>query len=284
MAFLLIIAFAAIVIAFAKKAGGDNKNSQSPTPKNRAYQEQAPYGSRESFEKYKKEDEQRRLEWAQNAARKLIESAGRPDPNTGFFNMPKWKVSGKKKSTGRKNTVEIRAMNEASAKVVGAAMRDMVEPITVEQVPLVEKTYSEEIEISLPDGTGSDDVWELELSVSANDTEPIPNAFYGYLTAEGVPISRLSGRNRGVSALLEGLKSRDRAALYAYFVDCGLRREMPGDMKSSPRWPIYQSFADIAMKETKVKASIDGRPGEDFWKPNKQTTAYKFTAGFLSDK
>lgn len=268
---------AAVLILLVRSR--QNGTGTGKTPVRKA----APPAADPGFERFQVQDAAQRQRWAQDAARRLIAAAGHPFPNLRFYNMPKWKVSGKKRSTGRKNTVEVRAADETAAKAAGAATRDLMEPVTAELLPFEEKTRSEELALSLPAGTSEDDVWALELSVDAGDVEPMPGAFYDYLTSAGVPASRLSGRGHGMDALLATLNSRERAAIYAYFVDCTMRGEVPGNIQASPRWLVYQSFAELAIKEPKAKSSIDGRSGADYWKPNKQTTAYKFTSDYLTD-
>jgi len=272
-----ILLAAALIAAVLFLLVRSRRNGTGKAPVRKA----APPAADPGFERFQVQDAAQRQHWAQDAARRLIAAAGRPAPDLGFYNMPKWKVSGKKRSTGRKNTVEVRAADEAAAKAAGAALRDLMEPVTVALLPFEEKTRSEELALSLPAGTGADDVWALELSIDAGDVEPTPGAFYDYLTSAGVPVSRLSGRGRAVDALLATLNSRERAAIYAYFVDCALRGQVPGNIQASPRWPVYQTFAELAVKEPKVKSSISGRSGSDYWKPNKQTTAYKYTADYL---
>ena len=238
----------------------------------------------DGFQRFEEDYAARQEEWERNVATNIIRAAGLPHPDYGYFNMPKWRVSGKKKSTGRKNTIEVRAVNEEKARERGVVEREMIDPITVELLPLIKTSYSQDLGMKLPEGTGEDDEWQLCLSIGSGDTDPIPWAFYNYMTKLGVPASRLSGRNSAASKLLNSLDDSDKAVLYIYAVDCDLQNAIPGDISESPKIEIYEAFSQDALKNPKIMTSIKSRPGSDIWKPNKKTIAYQFAVSYLSNQ
>ena len=217
----------------------------------------------------------------QRAAKQLIDAAGRPDPETGYYNMPKWSVSGKSSNTHRKNTIEVRAVDEAHARAAGAASRSMVEPIHVEPSPIIHSSHCSELDLPLPRGTGKDDEEKLLQSVANHDTTPITEAFFKYLTAKKIPVSRFSGRNSAADALFNALDSYEKSVFYIYAVECSLNGTTPCDAFTSPGLPLYQSFAEAAARDPQISASVNGRNGSDFWRPNKNTAAYKYAFAFL---
>lgn len=141
----------------------------------------------------------------------IIRHAPQPDINLGFANMPEYIVSGKKKTTNRKNTRYIRCKDELTAKEYAINTEGLMEPLIVS---IAEFRPARELEngLSVPAGASYWDSDMFEWSVLAKDTEHIPPEFMAYLTDLGIPMSWLGGRN---------------CAADAVFKHCNLRENLP---------------------------------------------------------
>lgn len=217
---------------------------------------------------------------AREAAIRILNAAGAPFPGRGYYNFQKWTVRGKRADTGRMNTVSVFAADAGAAREEGRRLRNMVDPIEVAPEEPRPAPMIEELGIKLPAGAIYEDYIDLENS-AFNFDAPMSPVFYIYLTSCKIPVSRVAGRTTGAYRLLSACDDRGKAKFYAYAVDCCIHGTEPGDIRLSPRAYLYEKFADHAVKDKKLLASILKRPAEDFWKPNKKTNAWAYTFEWL---
>lgn len=234
-----------------------------------------PDGMRELDEAY-----QRRLE---EAGEYLLSFAPEPDSELGFANLPEFVVVGKKKTTNRKNTRNIRAADEEAARKYAIDVEGLMEPLEVSRAPFEPALdlYSEDIGVMLPQGCSRWDAWMFELSVSAGDCEPITPGFMAYLTSWGIPMSWLAGRNHAADALFDRCGIEEKATMYAYGVYCDLHSRDPGDIRSEALGKVFEGFFDEVVKNPDAYNSLSKRPGSDFWNPSKKTKAYPAALSYL---
>lgn len=206
----------------------------------------------------------------------IIRNAPPPDANFGFSNMPIFIVSGKKKTTNRKNTRTIYAVDEAKAIDYAIKFEGLVEPLEVTYKPFDAPYGDNEYDLPFPSGATRQDLFEFENSCICRDTKHIPAEFMEYAIMCGVGLSWLSGRNYAARCVFEKLDVREKAVLYGYAVHCYKKGITPGNVEKSKDLPLYIKFAEEACKDAKVWTSIENRPGDDIWKPAKNTIAYKF--------
>lgn len=212
----------------------------------------------------------------------IIRNAPAPDENFGFANMPIFVVSGKKKSTNRKNTRTIFAVDEAGARAYAIKHEGLMEPLEVSYAQFEPAPSENEFNLPLPKGATRYDLFAFENSCIARDTTHIPPEFMEYAVNMGVGLSWLHGRNAAARYVFERIDDREKAMLYGYAVHCEMRGITPGNIDKSVDLPLYTKFADEACRDAKVWSSISKRPGDDIWSPSKSTNAYKYACSFFS--
>lgn len=211
----------------------------------------------------------------------IVRSAPTPDENFGFANMPAFVVSGKKKSTNRKNTRTIFAVDEAGARAYAIKYEGLMEPLEVSYAQFELAPSENEFNLPLPKGATRYDLFAFENSCIARDTIHIPPEFMEYAVNMGVGLSWLHGRNAAARHVFERIDDRGKAMLYGYAVHCEMRGITPGNIDKSADLPLYTKFADEACRDAKVWSSISKRPGDDIWSPSKSTIAYKYACSFF---
>lgn len=234
------------------------------------------------YKKNKSSSPVRKTEWEYDSGEDILRHAPRPDPIRGFSNFPVYSVVGKKKTTNRKNTLHLRVASIAAAKKYAIETAGLVEPLEITVEPLVpaeEKTYSG---LKIPSGASWWDAEIFENCCLLSDSKHIPPSFMEYITALGIPMSWLGGRNYSANQVLNNVDLREKSALYGYAVHCALSGQVPGNLMRDPHKDLYFKFADAASREIKVCQSISKRPGSDIWAPSKKPIAYQFAANFFA--
>ena len=214
------------------------------------------------------------------AANNLIRNAPRPIPGLGYYNMPKFSVSGVNSSTNRRKTLHIRARHVDAARSAGKA-QGLIEPITVEVELFKAATGRSDYGYSIPAGACEDDAFELENSASSCDGNPTPAYFITFLTEAGIPCSRIAGRNSAMKKLLNTLDLNEKAELFGYAVDCSLHNKPLNDIPSALESNRFKSFAEAIGKDAVAIKSLIERSPEDFWSPSQRSAAYKFAIDYL---
>ena len=215
----------------------------------------------------------------------ILRHAPAPDPVLGYANLPMYEVSGKRKTTGRKNTRFIRALNVEQVRDYALNVEGLMEPLQIDLVTTPDPASgNSEYGLTIPVGASRDDVWTFERCVVAGDTKHIPPIFMSYLTARGIPMTWLAGRNMAAQELLEHCDARERSILYGYAVHCSLCGIIPEDVGSAMDSELYNAFADAAARDATAYTSMVKRPGSDMWAPSKNTKAYQFAVTFFDKK
>lgn len=213
----------------------------------------------------------------------ILRHAPTPDPVLGYANLPMYEVSGKRKTTGRKNTRRIRALNVEQVRDYALNTEGLMEPLQISLVTTPDPYFgNSEYGLTIPVGASRWDAQTFENCVIAWDTKHIPPAFMSYLTAKGIPMTWLAGRNAAAQALLEYCDARERAILYGYAVHCSLCGVIPKDVECAMDSELYHAFADAAARDAAAYTSMVKRPGSDMWTPSKNTKAYQFAVSFFS--
>ena len=196
-----------------------------------------------------------------------------------------FEVSGKRKSTGRKNTRRIRALNVEQVRDYALNTEGLVEPLQIDLVTTPDPYLgNNEYGLSIPVGASREDARLFEICVVNGDTMHIPPIFMSYLTARGIPMTWLAGRNEAAQELFEHCDARERSILYGYAVHCSLCGVLPEDVESAMGNELYHAFADAAARDAAAYTSIVKRPGSDMWAPYKNTKAYQFAVSFFNRK
>ena len=234
------------------------------------------------YKKNKSSSPVRKTEWEYDSGEDILRHAPRPDPIRGFSNFPVYSVVGKKKTTNRKNTLHLRVASIAAAKKYAIETAGLIEPleITVSSLDLAgEKTDSG---LKIPSGASRWDAQIFENCCLLSDSKHIPPPFMEYITALGIHMSWLAGRNYAVSEVFKQVDLRERSALYGYAVHCSILKKTPGNLAQDSQRDVYFKFADAASRDIKICQSISRRPASDFWDPSKKPRAYQFAANFFA--
>lgn len=215
----------------------------------------------------------------------ILRYAPAPDPVLGYANLPKFEVSGKRKTTGRKNTRRIRALNVEQVRDYALNTEGLMEPLQIDLVTTPDPYFgNSEYGLFIPAGASREDAQIFENCVVIGDTKHIPLAFMSYLTARGIPMTWLAGRDKAAQELLEHCDARERSILYGYAVHCSLCGVIPEYVKDALDNKLYHAFADAAARDAAAYTSMVKRPGSDMWAPSKNTKAYQFAVSFFSRK
>ncbi len=288
VALLVPVSFIAVIlyVNWPKKGKADsiakqqNQPSYKPLTKTEKSSQNASGGYSERWEDFKEHYDREYLAALQASARKLTSVAGQPDPQIGFYNMPKFCVRGKKRTTNRTNTREIWAKSKEEAAQIALTSEGLMEPLDI-QVVAFRPAPPSEYGLLVPAGASYDDLFALESSVVAKDDTPTPAPFMSYLTELNIPASKLGGFGGAAGKALAAFDSLGKAELYGYAVDCSLRGCLPGNMYEDSRKDLYHAFALAAARHADVLKSINSRPGSDIVHPNKNTIAYRFAADYF---
>lgn len=215
----------------------------------------------------------------------ILKHAPASDPVHGYANLPMYEVSGKRKTTGRKNTRHIRALNVEQVRDYALNTEGLMEPLQISLVTTPDPyPWYSEYGLTIPTGASREDAQIFENCVVAGDTKHIPPIFMSYLTARGIPMTWLAGRNAAAQELLEHCDARERSILYGYAVHCSLCGIIPEDVGCAMDSELYHAFADAAARDAAAYTSIVKRPGSDMWAPSKNTKAYQFAVSFFNRK
>lgn len=208
--------------------------------------------------------------------------APKPDPVCGFSNFPVYSVVGKKKTTNRKNTLHLQVSTAEAARKYAIETAGLIEPLEITVSPLDSAGETTDSGLKIPSGASKRDAQIFENCCVLSDTVHIPPPFMEYITALGIPMSWLGGRNYAINEVYKQVDLRERSALYGYAVHCSLLKKTPGNLAQDSYRDVYFKFADAASRDIKICQSISRRPASDFWDPSKKPIAYQFAVNFFA--
>lgn len=160
-----------------------------------------------------------------------------------------------------------------------------VEPIAYELPTERQINYLRDLGVFIPDEITKEDASNMISRAVGEDSEEGPTQTMVAL-ANGLKtkFSAFIGAAGLLRSIIGQACDRDRAALYAY----GVRQSMRGvsfkNMLEDSNKPVFYAFADNVVKDPALMRSLNGRPAEDFVKPNRGTNIYKAAAAFLTAK
>ena len=161
----------------------------------------------------------------------------------------------------------------------------LMEPLQIDLVTTPDPyPWYSEYGLTVPVGAFREDAQIFENCVVAGDTKHIPPSFMSYLTARGIPMNWLAGRNKAAQELFDHCDARERSILYGYAVHCALYGVIPEYVKEAMENRLYHAFADAAARDVAAYTSMVKRPGSDMWEPSKNTKAYQFAVAFFGKK
>lgn len=225
----------------------------------------------------------------------------------GYVNWSVYSVKGKNMTTNRMNTKKYQAKERGDAADMAEA-DGLIGPYEIVCLPHPDEQSKadyfrgklNEYGVSPPDGAVVDDLMAIlnrvrysEYIVSeewvAKDrviqrVRPIegPNIdFAKYADSMGLKFSTYtSGPGLFAQAVLN-LPEREKAALFAYCVLCNQSGQVVGDLRASGHADKLYEFAEVAIKNHAVLASIVGRDANDYLHPHKGSKAYKAVAEYF---
>lgn len=218
----------------------------------------------------------------------MLSLGGYVSPSGGFVNYGRFRVVGKNVTTGRKNTKIIEAKDDKTA-IAQAEACGLIGPFTITVEQMQEPTerqvdYALDLGASLPSGACFEDISAIISRIVDDDEEGPLEAFGEFAHAIGIKFSRFIGKRALYNITFNEATERDRAALYAYAVYVSLVGGKLGNLLISPLRDVFYQFADVALSDTALMKSLNGRSGADLTAPNKNTIAYKAAVQFIREK
>lgn len=212
---------------------------------------------------------------------------GKPIGELGrFLNYQIYKVDGTN-ANGKKICKTFRGVDpqQVVGKVVALGWLPPfeVEPIDYDLPTERQINYLRDLGVFIPDEITKDDASYMISRAVGEDSEEGPTQDMVAL-ANGLKteFSAFIGAAGLLRSIIGQACDRDRAALYAY----GVRQSMRGvsfkNMLEDSNKPVFYAFADNIVKDPALMRSLNGRPAEDFVKPNRGTNIYKAAAAFLT--
>lgn len=234
----------------------------------------------------------------------LLDLKGYRCPSGGYTNWAVYQVRGTNVATGRKITRRYEAKNEVEAARLAEA-DGLISPYEFAVLQHDDPTerqieYLRSWDAPIPEGAAKYDVSAIlsRLEDSQNIASqkhiskdyvvqrvipaPGPTEEFAVFADEmGVKFSRYIGEMALFNNTVSALSDRDKAAFFAYCILCSRDHSQIRDPRQSEYAEKLYTFADIALQNTQLMKSINGRDPSDYLHPHKGSIAYKAVAEFF---
>lgn len=111
--------------------------------------------------------------------------------------------------------------------------------------------------------------------IESNDLNRPSLELAQYALDVGAKITPYIGANSIIGYINNKLTVSGKIAFYAYAVHCSLADDELGDPRKSPYYNKFTEFGKNNAENDKLVKSIENRPFSDYYKPNRNTAAYK---------
>jgi hypothetical protein len=218
--------------------------------------------------------------------------------------MPKYKITGKSRETGRKRVIKHQAIDELSAKAYaeGAGI-DVVDIIQLPEEPPTERQmeYALSLGIVIPTGCNKSEISDL-ISVAVDKDKPADTRHIEFAKIYGVDCTKYIGKKLLFDRIHDELtKPGNELNMISWFSFRVYRELVSGKINpelDDPRNAIFMSIAQELITDEKIINSIKRYAGRDLiwfgeWTSpsgyqmsggSMQTLAYKAVSKILRDK
>lgn len=209
---------------------------------------------------------------------------GYVSPSGGYMNWAIFDVVGTNPETGRKKARKYEAVDEAEALelaekdgLLNPEIKGVIphEPPTEKQIE-----YLKSWNVEVPEGACKSDISAILSRLVDSENEPKED-YAMFAHKMGIGFSKYIGAEALHNAVVFRLKDRDKAAFFAYCVQCNREGIEIGSMLDSPILEKLYAFGDKVADNESIMRSIVGRSPNDYLYPHKGSVAYKAVAEFF---